>query len=63
MVKRVNKSKYTFNNDVKMTVDNNLEGELMFKVPTKVKRQFEKMRGLGPVNIGTEQWKMAKLKK
>ena len=32
-------------------------------MPSKVTRTFERMRGLGPVNVGTEKWKMAKLKK
>ena len=44
-------------------MENNLEGEKLLKVPSKVSRTFERMRGLGPVNVGSEKWKMAKLKK
>jgi hypothetical protein len=43
-----------FTNEVKATVENNQQGEILLKVPSKVTRTFERMRGLGPVNIGTD---------
>ena len=63
MAKRVYRPRNKFINDIK-TNTLEMSGESMLKVPAIRKDiQFQKMPGLGAVNIGREGWTVAMLKK
>ena len=52
-----------FNNEITQITAQKQEGERMLKVPASKNLTFGKMKGLGPVNIGTSGWNLAKMKK
>ncbi len=55
-------AKTEFKNEVTQITSMKQEGERVLKVPASKNGTFGKMAGLGPVNVGTSNWNLAKLK-
>ena len=57
-----NKTDYYFSSELSFPNTEKTVKKDMYMPATQVNHVFEKMTGLGPVNIGTEKWQIAKIK-